>query len=86
MYNGQLEMSFGSERAGQTVKRRQRRMARARWWFQCLRQAVNGATDWQPAPPPRPEQTWFPGAHRQVELRPSSPPQTASLEQRQVCE
>ncbi len=81
MYNGQLEMSFDSSRISPSRTRRQRRLARARWWFDCMRQVVDRATDWQPAPTPRPEQTWFPGAHRQVDLAPAA----ASLEQ-QICE
>jgi hypothetical protein len=34
---------------------------RAQWWFRRMRQIVDSALDWQPAPPPRPEQTLFPG-------------------------
>ncbi len=34
---------------------------RAQWWFRRMRQIVDGALDWQPAPPPRPEQVLLPG-------------------------
>ena len=61
----QMELSFeghhrhsagGPRPAG---SRRQRHLNRALWWFRQMRQVVDLATDWQPAPPPRPEQTWF---------------------------
>lgn len=39
-----------------------------------MRQVVERARDWQPAPAPRPEQIWFPGTHRLIET-----------EQRQMC-
>ena len=58
MFNGQLEMSF--DQTVQFGARRQRRLSRAQWWFQRMRQIVERATDWHPCPPPRPEQIWFP--------------------------
>ncbi len=79
MYNGQMEMSFEHGFCTRNRTRRQRRLARASWWFQCMRQVVDRAIDWQPAPPPRPEQTWFPGAHREIELAPA-------VAEQQVCE
>jgi len=85
MYNGQLEMSFEHARTSRPGTRRQRRLARARWWFRCMRQAVSSATEWQPAPPPRPQQTWLAGTHREIELPPVLPLQPPSLEE-QVCE
>ena len=68
MYDGQLEMSFGGARG--CASPRQRRLSRAQWWFQRMRQVVDGARDWQAAPPARPEQTWLPGTHRQPDLAP----------------
>lgn len=50
-----------------------------------MRQAVSSATEWQPAPPPRPQQTWLAGTHREIELPPVLPLQPPSLEE-QVCE
>ena len=32
---------------------------RAEWWFKQMRQVVDKALDWQPAPRFRPEQIWF---------------------------
>ena len=77
MYDAQLEMSFGS-RAGR-LTRRQRRLTRAQWWFRHMREIVDRAIEWQPAPRPRPEQTWFPGLHRQP-LLPASAPSRPSQE------
>jgi len=39
-----------------------------RWWFNRMRQVVERATGWNPAPAPRPEQTWFPNATRSVTI------------------
>jgi hypothetical protein len=60
MNDQQMELGFGRERVCPSVNRRQRRLNRARWWFERMREAVDRALDWQPAPPPRPEQIWFP--------------------------
>ena len=32
---------------------------RADWWFRQMRQVVDRALDWEPAPRFRPEQIWF---------------------------
>jgi hypothetical protein len=77
MYDGQLEMSFAGVRGGSSA--RQRRLTRAQWWFQRMRQAVDGALDWQPAPPPRPEQTWLPGTHRAAGGVPQVEPESTRL-------
>lgn len=77
MYDGQLEMSFGGTRG--CASKRQRRLSRAQWWFQRMRQVVDGALDRQSVPPPRPEQTWFPGAHRQPELAPQADSESRRL-------
>ena len=58
MFEGQLEMSFESGTA--CLGRRQRRLTRAHWWFQRMREVVEDAIDRQPLPPPRPEQMWLP--------------------------
>ena len=60
MTNAQLELSFGTRRARPTLTPARRSSIRnARWWFRRMRQIVDGALDWQPAPPPRPEQITF---------------------------
>jgi len=66
MYNGQLEMSFANGRSSVARVPRQRRLSRAQWWFQRMRQAVDCAMDWQAVPPPRAEQTWFPAVQKRV--------------------
>ena len=58
MFDAQMEMSFG--RNENFATRSERRHNRARWWFQRMRQVVDLAIDWQPAPRPRPIQIWFP--------------------------
>jgi len=37
--------------------RRQRRLPSAGWWFEQMRRAVDGAIEWQPPQPARPQQT-----------------------------
>ena len=69
MTTAQLELSLGNPRAAQLSRvNRHRSTCPSRWWFERMRQIVDRAFDWQPAPPPRPEQTWFPGTHRQVSV------------------
>jgi hypothetical protein len=83
----QLELSLDTARSNAgpasrlSSSRYQRRLSRAQLWFQRMRQIVDRACDWSPAPPPRPEQIWFANTHRQ-------PTVTSFLiaEERQVCE
>jgi hypothetical protein len=67
--NGQLELSFGNGRGSWRANGRSRRQGRANWWFERMRQIVDRAIDWPAATPPRPQQIWFPGSHRQVEMK-----------------
>ena len=61
MTNAQLELSFGSLRVRQSAPGARRPSMRdPRWWFERMRQIVDRALDWEPAPPPRPEQISFP--------------------------
>jgi hypothetical protein len=62
--NGQMELGFGTRFGCNPAHRRQRRISRAKWWFERMRQVVDQALDWRPAAPGRPEQTWFPEAMR----------------------
>lgn len=66
--NGQLELVLNGVKPVTRLARRENRMARAAWWFGKMREAVNGAMDWSTANPPRPEQTFLPGAYRQVQV------------------
>ena len=74
----QLELPLAGPFACQSPAARRRRLTRANWWFQRMRQVVDLACDWQPAPQPRPEQTWFPNTHRKpsvlADLNPSLTP------------
>jgi hypothetical protein len=58
--NEQMELEMGKAQTCRSVKRPQRRLSRANWWFQQMREVVDRAVDWQPAPPARPEQIYFP--------------------------
>jgi len=55
MNRQQLEMSFDAS-ASFRPRIRPRRQSRAQWWFDRMRDVVDQALDWRPAPTPRPEQ------------------------------
>ena len=61
MTNAQLELGFGALRARPIAGHATRRSSirNPQWWFDRMRQIVDRALDWQPAPPPRPEQISF---------------------------
>jgi hypothetical protein len=63
----QLELGLNGVKRAKRLARRENRMARAAWWFGKMREAVNGTMDWSQAQP-RPEQTFLPGAYRQVRV------------------
>ncbi len=61
MKNAQLELSFDALNAGRNLIAGRRAAVRnPHWWFERMRQIVDRALDWQPAPAPRPEQISFP--------------------------
>jgi hypothetical protein len=64
MYNGQMELSFEIGNPCTSGKRRQRRISRAQWWFERMREVVERAVDRSPRCQARPEQMVFSGAHR----------------------
>ena len=66
--NEQLELGFNGAPAPAFGRRRETRVARAQWWFAKMRATVAGAMDWQAQAEPRPQQTWMPGANRQVNI------------------
>jgi len=69
MIDAQLELSLGNPRVTLSpCANRRPSTFNSRWWFQRMRQIVDRAFDWQPAPQPRPEQIWFRGTHRQVSV------------------
>jgi hypothetical protein len=66
--NEQLELGFAGVKPRATVTRREGKIARANWWFNQMRDIVERAMDWETAAQPRPEQTWIPGANREVKI------------------
>jgi hypothetical protein len=79
--DNQLELGLSGAPGCQSPAARRRRLNRANWWFERMRQLVDRACDWQPAPEPRPEQIWFPNAHRQSATSPQLNPAFG-----QICE
>ena len=70
MNQKQMELGFaGGNRCPRVIKRQQR-MNRANWWFDQMRQVVDRAFDWEPAPRFQPEQILFTDA--QEKTRPTS--------------
>jgi hypothetical protein len=63
--NEQLELGFNGTQSRIFGRRREQRVARAKWWFAKMRAAVAGAVDW-PAGEPRAEQILFSGVNREV--------------------
>jgi hypothetical protein len=62
----QLELGLSGAPRGTRLARRERRLARAAWWFNKMRAVVNAATECPSADAPRPEQVMLPGAYRQI--------------------
>lgn len=55
----QIELPLGKRAAKKPRRRSAARRdleAKSRWWFAQMRRVVDRATDWQPAPQPRPMQ------------------------------
>ncbi|HZL14300.1 MAG TPA: hypothetical protein VFC85_09185 [Verrucomicrobiae bacterium] len=66
--NEQLELGFNGIKPHANATRREGKIARANWWFHQMRDIVERAMDWETADQPRPEQTWIPGANREVKV------------------
>ena len=64
----QLELGLNGLPRVSRLARRENRLARAAWWFGKMRATVNAAMDWPPTNAPQPEQTFLPGAYRQVRI------------------
>ncbi len=60
MNKQQLEISLPAKQCRRINTRRQRRISRARWWFNQMRRVVDEAIDWRPANAARPEQIHLP--------------------------
>jgi hypothetical protein len=77
----QMELGFGIAPRRSLSKGRRTRLSR--WWFNRMRELVDNALDWHPAPAPPPEQPLFTLARREINLRDLRPVDSAEL---QVCE
>ena len=87
MNNPQMELGLGEGAPFHSRNVRTRRQGKARWWFDRMRQVVDRAFDWQPAPVPPPEQIWFENGYRRAGAAgaaSSSAPHRE--EERQICE
>ena len=62
----QLELGFNGTPASDLGQRREQRVARAKWWFARMRDAVENA--WQEQTQPRPDQIVFAGVNRRIEI------------------
>jgi len=64
--NEQLELGFNGTQTRIFGRKRESRMARGKWWFTKMREAVANAMDWQAQAETRPEQILFAGTNRQL--------------------
>ena len=62
--NTQLELGFTAVQPRVFGRRREQRVARAKWWFDKMRAAVQNA--WQEQSQPRPEQIFLAGVNREI--------------------
>ncbi len=62
--NEQLELTLAGGETTLPAPKKMERMTRADWWFRQMRQVVDTALDWEPAPRFNPEQLWMPGVQR----------------------
>jgi hypothetical protein len=85
MFDQQMELGIENAKVCPSVVRREQRARRARWWFDRMRELVEQAVDHRPALEPRPEQTWFTGAHRAAGSA-SQQLTLANSQERQICE
>jgi hypothetical protein len=81
MMDRQMELSLEAERGFAHFAPKQQRQRRAQQWFSRMREAVERALDWQPAPEPRPEQTWFAATHPHAQ-----PLRERPFDEQPICE
>ena len=62
----QLELGFNATSARISGHRREQRVARAKWWFDKMRDAVKHA--WQEKTQPQPEQIFLAGVNREIHV------------------
>lgn len=68
MTTQQLELGLDKTCGFQVHLQQACRLSRAQWWFGQMRRVVDHAINWQPAPPARPEQSWFAQPNRQGQV------------------
>ncbi len=68
MNTQQLELGFNGTQTRIHGRRRELRVARAKWWFAKMREAVANAVDWQTQNAPRPQQYFFAGVNREINI------------------
>ncbi|HZI32394.1 MAG TPA: hypothetical protein VFF11_08630 [Candidatus Binatia bacterium] len=66
--NEQLELGFSGMQRRILGRRREQRVARAKWWFARMREAVGNAMTGPNGSQPRAEQIWMPGANRVLKV------------------
>lgn len=66
--NQQLELGFNGMQNRISGRRREQRVARAKWWFARMREAVASAMALNEGAQPRPEQIWMAGANRELKV------------------
>lgn len=64
--NQQLELGFNGTSARIFGRGYESRVARGKWWFAKMREAVASAMDWQTQAVPRPEQIVFSNIKREL--------------------
>lgn len=62
----QLELGFSAIQPRIFSRRREQRVARAKWWFAKMHEAVRNA--WQEQTQPRPEQIFLAGVQREIHV------------------
>lgn len=62
----QLEFSITDPQPAPRPATSASHVTRARWWFTKMRQVVDQAIEWHPAPPAPPQQIWFRETQREI--------------------
>jgi len=58
-FDSQMELGFKNACRQASLSARQKRLNRASWWFNRMRNVVDRAFDWKVAPAAKPEQIWL---------------------------
>lgn len=67
--NQQLELGFNGTQTRICGRRYESRVARGKWWFARMREAVASAIDWQSESEPRTEQILFANSSRELKAQ-----------------